>query len=190
MNYKLYHTSAFVNNSTDVFIPTIPKYAMKGENTSILRVCLSDAIKHCLMSSSTCREALDNGQKLFKVYEFIIEDDCLLNPSQLYKDCLVPDAKIYNEYWCMEAIKPVNAYNIKIISYDNDMKLCVNPNRIDEYNRYIKKIDNAEETGCYDLCDTLYNEMLEKGIAFNVMYLKDLDFIKLSNNLIELNIFD
>lgn len=189
MNYKLYHTSAFVNNSTDVFIPTIPKYAMKGEDTSILRVCLSDAIKHCLMSSSTCREALDNGQKLFKVYEFDIDSQFIVGPKDLYNSCKVMDALLYLEHWCIKDCVPISVFDIEVKSYSTDYGLCVNPRKTTEYNKYLKKLKRAENCMDYDLCDKLYDSAIENEIFFQILVLEDLKYYRLDSRFQKLSLF-
>ena len=115
MSKKFYHISYETNNTIECFVPRIPNDKMLGENDTIKRVCVSDDLQKCFNAISW-QDDLENEEiEIVRVYEFNLDNDAdILDNEYLYKNGLVDDSMITNEYWILKEIKPSKVYDIKI----------------------------------------------------------------------------
>lgn len=145
---KFYHVSVDIFNNIEVFKPRIPSSAMKLEDKSIKRICVSDSIENCLNgiqyatllkntlfdSIDDCYEYMDDCNRLVKVYEFEYNGGLIKFPYEINK--LVPDSIETQEHWILENIVPRNNYIINITNMNLKPKISSN---FDSYE--IEKID-------------------------------------------------
>lgn len=127
---KLYHVCLPEESEGDLFYPRVPENRAVGEVSGNPRICLSDNISGCV--SAVPWGGLQFDEMMIniphstesypiKVYEFDsedIEEGNLIHPSTLYKESLVPDAEINQEYWVInQNLKPRNSYFITITEF-------------------------------------------------------------------------
>lgn len=127
---KLYHASLNLDY-IPMFYPRVPEDRHFAEDNSIPRICLSSSIEGCLSAAPWGGSNFDiridignNSSKLIRIYEFdtkFIKKRNILTPTYLYKNDLVRDAVINNEYWVInQNIEPSDSYLIKVTCYDNN----------------------------------------------------------------------
>lgn len=120
---KFYRIERVSDNIKKEFFPCIPKKLLPViEDSTTPRVCVSSSINGCLGSvpwgGCNLESFIKDGNQIIRVYEFKEEDidkNNIVNPDFLYKNDLVRDALVHDEYWIVnQKIKPYRIYNIKI----------------------------------------------------------------------------
>lgn len=183
-----------------MFSPRIPMEIMKGEDTSIKRICTSTTLEGCLGSAPWGGSLLLNLNEnvIFKVYKFDIndiEEGNLITAKELYEKALVDDALLYNEHWIVnQDIKPCEVFYIKIDSIVDSINPLIPHKWLEDYknadlenaHEYIK----SEKTVFYDLkCRLVDRDELLFGnvFEFSIKKLKNIGEYELAKeHLVEL----
>lgn len=177
---KFYHVSLSLTEGLEkVFSPRIPSedIRMKGEESTIPRICVCDSIEGCLTAVPFGGANLPEifvGDinthscpiRVFVFDEKDILDGNLITPEELYKKDWVRDAYYSREYWIVnQDIKPVDTFVISVTDYDESIYDDVSP-----ANR--------------ELYDNCIDEDLEKYIDDHIIVIENVTY-KILNNYVE-----
>jgi len=120
----LFHVSNNTSEIIEVFTPRVPmrNSRMEGENNFIPRICMAKTIEDCLSAIPEGGYKLEDVAGVFRVYVFdqkeIVKEN-ILSPVDLFFSSWVLDAWVTGEHWVVEeSIKPKQAFDIEIDSYD------------------------------------------------------------------------
>lgn len=110
----LYHVSYDLSSKLEQrFDPRLPSNPMRGENTSIPRVCLSNTIVGCFNAmKENLKSRIDNHAANMIIWQkrFNLEDPSLVHWRTLYEKGLVPDAALTHEYWYKKPVTMSGAF--------------------------------------------------------------------------------
>lgn len=190
---KLYHVCLAELAQGDTFYPRVPENRAVGEVSTTPRICLSDSISGCV--SAVPWGGLQFDEMMIsipyatesypiKVYEFDsedIEEGNLICPSTLYKEGLVPDAEINQEYWVVnQNLKPRKSYFISITEFIEESEDDISyEDRLE-----MDRLDSLNED--YDVEDYI-NGCFSKIIVDDYKILNSNDIIMGNTIVLELN---
>lgn len=151
-----YHVSTSIEHNGH-FIPSIPQHRMKGENSTIPRICVAKTIEDCFtglsVGNSYLRTYIEEETPFFKIFKIDtnkleIPTDKIINDKEICLNKWVPDVEVTRECWITTdffvpeedvTILCIQDFSEKEITYMNGLyKEIVNKQYQGDYFAFIK----------------------------------------------------